>query len=95
MLRVDMGDANIDGRTAGLQSSLVDNGEREGEVAEDRTYRGYLLQVRPQGSGWKVVIHAPGAWFAQNEIPYTRDPDGRDQVVAEAERAVDGLLNSE
>jgi hypothetical protein len=23
------------------------------------------------------------------------DPDGRDQVVAEAERAVDGLLNSE
>ncbi len=43
----------------------------------------------------KVVIRAPGAWFAQNAIPYTRDPDGRDQVVAEAERAVDGLLNSE
>jgi len=53
------------------------------------------LQVSPQGPGWKVVIHAPDAWFAQNEIPYTRDPDGRDQVVAEAERAVDGLLNSE
>ena len=70
-------------------------GTREGRVAEDRAYRGYLLQVSPQGPGWKVVIHAPGAWFAQNEIPYTRDPDGRDQVIAEAECAVDGLLTSE
>jgi hypothetical protein len=95
MLRFGMGDASIDGRTSGLQPSLVDNGEREDQVAEDRTYRGYLLQVSPQGPGWKVVIRAPGAWFAHNQIPYTRDPDGRDQVVVEAERAVDGLLNSE
>jgi hypothetical protein len=95
MRRFGTGGANINARISGLQPSLVDNGEREGQVAEERTYRGYLLQVSPQGPGWKVVIRAPGAWFAQNAIPYTRDPHGRDQVVAEAERAVDGLLNSE
>jgi hypothetical protein len=60
-------------------------------MAEELNYKGYRMQVSPQGPGWKVIIYAPGAMLALDEIPYTRDPPGRDQVIEEAREIVDRL----
>jgi hypothetical protein len=43
-------------------------------MAEELNYKGYRMQVSPQGPGWKVIIYAPGAMLALDEIPYTPDP---------------------
>jgi|HubBroStandDraft_4_1064222.scaffolds.fasta_scaffold15477_3 hypothetical protein len=51
-------------------------------VAEKLSYKEHRLLVSPQGPGWKVIIYPPGAMLAINEIPYTGNPAGQDQVIA-------------
>jgi hypothetical protein len=60
-------------------------------MAEELSYKEYRLQVSPQGPGWKVIIYPPGAMLAINEIPYTRNPAGQDQVIEEGREIVDRL----
>jgi hypothetical protein len=72
------------------QKGAIRLGRRE-VGAEELNYKGYRLQVSPQGPGWKVIIYAPGAMLGLDEIPYIRDPAGRDQVIEEAREIVDRL----
>lgn len=63
------------------------------KVNEDKSYRGYRLQVSRYRAGWKVFIYAPGAVLAENDIPHTDDPDGQGAVLREAMAFVDRKLN--
>jgi len=36
-------------------------------------YRGFLLTVRPHGSGFRIEIRRPGAQFALPPIPLSQD----------------------
>jgi hypothetical protein len=59
---------------------------------EDIEYRGFPLQVKPQGPGWAVFIHPPGGGFTLQEIPYSEVKDERGDVIAKAMALVDAAL---
>jgi len=52
-------------------------------------YRQYRLEVRQQGSGWKVLIYPPGAVFGLSEVPSTEENDQRETVIVQAKKVVD------
>ena len=49
------------------------------------SYRGYLLEVVPQGAGCKVLIRPPGSAFAMPQIPHSDDKSQKDALILEAQ----------
>ncbi len=56
-------------------------------------YRGYNLQLRSSGAGWRVFIYEPGASTPRPEVPVTAEMFGAPEVMAEARKIVDDLLS--
>lgn len=63
-------------------------------MTEELSYREFRIVVGPHGPGWRAFIFAPNWSMALEEIPNTRDPNGRETVLAEARSIVDRLLHS-
>ena len=61
-------------------------------MTEELIYRGYKLCLNRFKAGWKVFIYAPGSILAENEIPHTEDPNGRESVLSESRAVVDRAL---
>jgi hypothetical protein len=57
-------------------------------------YRGYRLQVGPVGKGWRASIYPPGSTSALPDSPTNLEKSGKDEIVAEAKRIIDGRFNS-
>jgi hypothetical protein len=62
-------------------------------AAEDEKYRGYRVVMRRRGMGWRATIYAPDS---QQPIlgPQSDDPNSHDEVLEEAKRLIDTLMNS-
>jgi hypothetical protein len=62
-------------------------------AAEDEEYRGYRIVIRRHGSGWRATIYAPDS---QRPIlgPHSYDPASRDDLLEEAKRLIDDLMDS-
>ena len=56
-------------------------------------YRGFLLTVRPHGSGFRIEIRRPGAQFALPPIPLSQDKLDLPKLIADAKRFVDAYLD--
>jgi hypothetical protein len=54
-------------------------------------YKNYRLEVSTFGTGWKVLIYAPGATLSLPNFPHTDDKAKRDDVIVEAMAEVDAL----
>ena len=57
-------------------------------------YRGYRLQVGPVGKGWRASIYSPGSTSALPDSPTNFEKSGKDEIVAEAKRIIDGRFKS-
>ena len=62
-------------------------------AAEDEEYRGYRIVIGRHGSGWRATIYAPDS---QQPIlgPHSYDPASRDDLLEEAKRLIDDLMDS-
>jgi len=74
---------------------MINEGARLDRVkmAERIDYRGYRLEVGPVGRGWRVAIYAPGSTNPLPESPAMLEKSSRDDIVTEAKRIIDALLN--
>jgi hypothetical protein len=61
-------------------------------VAEIIEYKGYRLEARPIGKGWRVLIHPPGARSALSEYASDLEKDSKEAVIVEAKKIVDAHL---
>jgi hypothetical protein len=61
--------------------------------AEDEEYGGYRIVIGRHRMGWRATIYAPDS---QQPIlgPQSDDPASRDDVLAEAKRLIDDLMDS-
>jgi hypothetical protein len=71
---------------------LVSFSERLMMAAEDHECRGYRIEIRRHGSGWRATIYAPNS---QQPIlgPQSDDPNSQDEVLEEARHLIDALMN--
>jgi hypothetical protein len=60
---------------------------------QQQDYRGYSIVIRRYGSGWRAMIYAPNA---KQPIlgPQSDDPTSYDDVLENAKRLIDVLMNS-
>jgi hypothetical protein len=58
----------------------------------ERVHHGYRLFAVRRGSGWRVLVHAPGSAFACAVLPGEGAATTAEAAFAEAARAVDRLV---
>jgi hypothetical protein len=58
-------------------------------LTEQIEHRGYRLSVQPHGSGYKILIYAPGSTVALPTIPFDRNKSKREDLIEEAKRMAD------
>jgi hypothetical protein len=56
------------------------------------TYKGYRLDPRPVGRGWRVFIYPPGNKPVLAEYASSLEKGSKEQVIKEAKRIVDAHL---
>ena len=56
-------------------------------------YKGYRLDARPLGKGWRVLIYPPGAKTALSEYASDLEMSSKEAVVRKAKEIVDAHLN--
>ena len=61
-------------------------------TSEIITYKGYRLDPRPVGRGWRVFIFPPGNKPVLSEYASSLEKGSKDQVVKEAKEIVDTEL---
>jgi hypothetical protein len=63
-------------------------------TSEIITYKGYHLDPRPVGRGWRVFIYPPGNKSVLSEYASSLEKGSKDQVINEAKEIVDTDLES-
>ena len=60
---------------------------------QQQDYRGYRIVIRRYGGGWRATIYAPNS---EQPIlgPQSDDPTNYDDVLENAKRLIDILMNS-
>ena len=61
--------------------------------SEINEYKGYRLDARPLGKGWRVLIYPPGAKTALSEYASDLEKGSKEAVVRKAKEIVDAHLN--
>jgi hypothetical protein len=80
-----------------LQRPAVANGERVNPSTKTRAmtvidYKGYRIEVRPVGKGWRASIFSPGSTYPWPNSPVNLEKSSTDEIVAEAKRIIEVRL---
>jgi hypothetical protein len=72
----------------------VANGERVNPSTQTRTmtvidYKGYRIEVRPVGKGWRASIFSPGSTAPWSNSPVNLEKSSTEEIVAEAKRIIE------
>ena len=55
-------------------------------------YKGYRIEVRPVGKGWRASIFSPGSIRPWPNSPANLEKSSAEELVAEAKRIIDVRL---
>jgi hypothetical protein len=57
-------------------------------------YKGYRIEVRRLGKGWRASIYSAGATKPLSISPSNLEKSEADEIIAEAKRIIDELLGA-
>jgi hypothetical protein len=55
-------------------------------------YKGYRIEIRPLGKGWRASIFSPGSTSPWPNSPVNLEKSGMEEIVAEAKRIIEVRL---
>jgi hypothetical protein len=55
-------------------------------------YKGYRIEVRRVGQGWRASIYSPGSTAPWRDSPTNLERSDAEEIVAEAKRTIDARL---